>query len=151
MEIKRASNNDIEAISQLLLESGISAVNRVTDSLQHVYLAFTKNNELAGVGAMEKIGSVALLHTLVVRESLRGQGFGYLLMKTLDHAARSEDIDEIYVVSDSLTDYFKRYGYDSVSAGALSSELSASALFQQCAQASADKNSVMRLSVAVNA
>jgi len=152
MEIKRASSNDLQAVADLLGESGFASANSAIDTLHHVYLAYTKNNELAGVGAMQIYGSAAFLHTLVVREAFRGQGFGYLLMKTLDHAAKSENIDEIYVLSDGLGDYFKRYGYESVDAGSLPKQIATSTLFQQCRENSSDSSAgLMCLNASVSA
>ena len=131
MEIKRASSNDIDAITKLLSDAGASPTGITADQLQHVYLAYTKNNELAGVGAMRLIGNVALLHTLAVTPSLRGQGFGYLLIKTLDHAARSNNIDSIYLLSDDLIDYFKRYGYEAVALESVPDSIAQLDLFTQ--------------------
>lgn len=152
MDIKRASSSDLDAVTALLSESGFTTSSSAIDTLQHVYLAYTKNNELAGVGAMQIFGNAAFLHTLVVKESFRGQGFGYLLMKTLDHAAKSENIDEIYVIGDGLVDYFKRYGYESVDAESLPADISASTLYQQCAEnSSQSKNNILCIAVSVGA
>ena len=148
MEIKRASGNDVEAITQLLNENGGAASNIASDKLEHVYLAFTKKNEFAGVGAMEVFGNTGFLHTLVVKEAFRGQGFGYLLIKTLDHAAKTDNIDEIYVLSDNLADYFKRYGYEIVDKASVPTALSSSTLYQQV---NSDAANAMRLQVAVTA
>jgi len=114
MDIKRATGGDIEAIMALLRENGVTTTLIDTETLQHVYLAYTKDGKLAGVAAMRCIGNVALILLLVVNAASRGQGFGYLLMKTLDHAAKSESVEEIYVLSDDSIDYFKRYGYEKV-------------------------------------
>jgi len=131
MEIKRATSSDIDQITQLISDSGASSSAINSDALQHVYLAYTKNNELAGVGAMQIFDGAALLHTLIVKPAMRGQGFGYLLMKTLDHAAKSENIDGIYVLSGDLRDYFKRYGYESVDKASIPDAITCSDLYSQ--------------------
>jgi len=131
MEIKRATNNDIEQITQLLRENATSSADISFGTLQHVYMAFTKNGELAGVGAMQIFDDAAFLHTLVVGEAFRAQGFGYLLMKTLDHAAKTENVDEIYLLSDGLSDYFKRYGYEAIDESVVPASISGSSVYQQ--------------------
>jgi len=49
----------------------------------------------------------------------------------LDHAARSNNIDSIYLLSDDLIDYFKRYGYEAVALETVPDSISQLDLFTQ--------------------
>jgi N-acetylglutamate synthase-like GNAT family acetyltransferase len=136
MEIKRAGAGDINNIQELMQESQSGQVVPDTGSLQHFYLAYSKENELVGVAGFQIIGNNALLQALSVKPGFRGKGFGYLLMKTLDHAARTENIENIYLVSNELVDYFKRYGYEPCDTATLPQDIAASDLFQNLAKTS---------------
>lgn len=148
MEIKRANADDINRIQELMQESQAGQQVPNADSLQHFYLAYSKTNELVGVAGFQVFGDNALLQALSVKPGFRGQGFGYLLMKTIDHAARAENIDSIYLLSGELTDYFKRYGYELCETTSVPEALTSSSLYQDLAK---NNPQPMRLPVPVSA
>jgi len=64
-----------------------------------------------GVGGLERDGSNALLRSVAVEPSVRGRGFGTALCDRLERKARSGDVETVYLLTTTATDFFASRGY----------------------------------------
>ncbi len=75
------------------------------------FIVATQAGEPVGMIGLEKFGNVGLLRSLVVDEAGRGAGLGERLVAALESTARSEHIDELWLLTIDADPYFTRHGY----------------------------------------
>jgi N-acetylglutamate synthase-like GNAT family acetyltransferase len=75
------------------------------------FFRFERNGVLAGYGGFEPYGDVALLRSVVVAPSMRGQGAGRAIAETLAEAMRSAGIAEAYLLTTTAEDFFRHLGF----------------------------------------
>jgi amino-acid N-acetyltransferase len=64
-----------------------------------------------GVAGLEIHGSDALLRSVAVEPSVRGRGFGTALCDRLERKARTGDVETLYLLTTTATDFFVGLGY----------------------------------------
>lgn len=72
------------------------------------------DEQTVGVVGLELHGNSALVRSLAVAESERGQGLGVLLLKHAEAAAQILGIQELYLLTTTAVDFFQRLGYEAV-------------------------------------
>ncbi|MEO8286029.1 MAG: arsenic resistance N-acetyltransferase ArsN2 [Chloroflexota bacterium] len=107
--IQPATPQDLPAILALLERSGLPTDGFVE---QRPYTVVAhEDTVLVGSAALEIYGSDALLRSVAVDESLRGQGVGKRLTQAaLDHALAA-GISGIYLLTETAGDFFPRFGF----------------------------------------
>lgn len=66
------------------------------------------------VGGLERHASTALLRSVVVEESVRGEGYGSLLCDRLESRARADGVESIYLLTTTAADFFADRGYERI-------------------------------------
>jgi amino-acid N-acetyltransferase len=79
--------------------------------MRYFLLARDSMKLLVGVIGLEPYGQNGLLRSLVVHSSLRNQGLGQMLVRHLEGLARSLNIQELYLLTTTATDFFARLEY----------------------------------------
>ena len=74
-------------------------------------VAGTIDGALAGAIGIETYGSIALLRSLVVCPGRQKSGLGRLLVEHLENRARAAGTTDMYLLTETATDYFRRLGY----------------------------------------
>lgn len=72
------------------------------------------DEQTVGVVGLELHGNSALVRSLAIAESERGQGLGVLLLKHAEAAAQILGIQELYLLTTTAVDFFQRLGYEAV-------------------------------------
>ncbi len=75
------------------------------------FIVATQAGEPVGMIGLEKFGNVGLLRSLVVNEAGRGAGLGARLVTELELRARSEHIDELWLLTIDADPFFAQHGY----------------------------------------
>ena len=71
-----------------------------------------KNQRLIAVVGLERLASkTVLLRSLAVDERYRGTGLGQKMVRHAEKIARSESIEEIWLLTDSASGFFHKLGY----------------------------------------
>ena len=125
--IERALDSDRPAIERLLTESGLP-----TDGLELALptaVVARANDRLAGCAAVEAYGSAGLLRSVVVAPDLRGTGLGRGLVAAAERLAAEDGIEELYLLTETATDWFPRLGYEAATRASVPAELAASPEF----------------------
>lgn len=71
-----------------------------------------QDEQIIGVVGIELHGDSALVRSLAVAESERGQGLGVLLLKHAEEAAQILGVKELYLLTTTATDFFSKMGYE---------------------------------------
>ena len=110
--LQQADEADLERIEFLLDTNGLPSQD-VRTMGACFFLAYT-NTECIGTGGVEIYGSEALLRSVVITESNRGQGYGAELCDSLEEYARTNDVETLYLLTTTAALFFQRYGYGAV-------------------------------------
>ncbi len=86
-------------------------------------------DEVIGCAALELYGEDALLRSVAVDASLRGQGLGVDLTERALDLARRCGVRSIYLLTDTAVGFFPRFGFHSVSRSAVAAGVKQSVEF----------------------
>ncbi len=107
--ISPALEPDLAAIFDLLEKSHLP-----TEGLaEHVssMLIARDRDTIVGCAALEIYGKQALLRSVAVDESIRGQGWGKSLTCAALDLANTLGISEVYLLTETATTFFPRFGF----------------------------------------
>lgn len=81
--------------------------------LEHFFGCGTEMNP-SGVVGVELYGDFALLRSLAVAKSVRGQGCGTRLVKQVEAYAQSRGVKRLYLLTTTAESFFDSLGYERV-------------------------------------
>jgi len=143
--ISPAAPTDLPAILDLLRASGLPL-----DGLaEHLATTVTarENGRLVGCAAVELYGESALLRSVAVDETLRGQGLGRALTAAALDLARARGARIAYLLTTTAGGYFPRLGFREITRDAVDPAVQQSVEFTTACPASA---LVMRADLGAN-
>jgi amino-acid N-acetyltransferase len=98
---------DVEA---LLAANDLPAAD--VDAKPEAFFVAFDDGDAVGIGGVEARGSAGLLRSLVVRESVRGQGYGTAICDALEREAREDGLGALYLLTTTASGFFAARGYD---------------------------------------
>lgn len=110
--IKPAEPIQLEEIQNLLKNSGLP----YEDIGTHLndFLCMLNKEEIIVVGGMEIYDDVALLRSLAVMEGKRNEGLGQMIYSELIEHAKSKNIKQIYLLTETAEKFFLKNGFTKV-------------------------------------
>ena len=102
--------SDELAIKRLLTTAGLPGADLTPAHLAR-FLVLRDADQLGGVVGLEVFGAVALLRSLAVPTSRRGQGLGTRLAEAAEDHARSLGVAALYLLTTTAESFFARRGY----------------------------------------
>jgi len=111
--IRFATKEDYPVICSLL-ESGGLPLEGVKEYLSNFLILF-QNDSLAGTIGLEIYSDKALLRSLAVNKDYRGKGYGLLLSQKIIELAKTKDISELYLLTESAKHFFEKLGFKKIS------------------------------------
>lgn len=87
-------------------------------------------SERIGMGALQVSTDLALLRSVVIEKSRRGNGYGTTLVNGLVEQARRIRVNELYLLTTSAESFFEQLGFQSVSRDEAPSGIRSTAQFQ---------------------
>jgi len=133
--ITPANPSDLPAILDLLRRSDLPL-----DGLaEHLATTVTarENGRLVGCAAVEVYGENALLRSVAVDETLRGQGLGRTLTTAALDLARARGARTTYLLTTTAGGYFPRFGFQEITRDAVDPAVQQSVEFTTACPASA--------------
>lgn len=109
MRIRRAMPSDSRAVETLLAAAGLP-LDGAADALALGVVA-SASGAVVGAAAVERYGGVGLLRSVVVAPDRRGIGLGSELVAAAEGLARANGVRELYLITETATDWFPRLGY----------------------------------------
>jgi len=138
--ITPANREDLPAITRLLTEAHLP-LDGLTPWLHQIVVA-TEDNQIVGCVALEIYGTVALLRSVAVASSHQGQQVGHRLVDAVLAQAREQGIHDLYLLTETASSYFSRWGFTSITRDDVAPALQRSVEWREACPASA---LVMRL------
>jgi amino-acid N-acetyltransferase len=142
LSFRSATNADLTEIAELLTSADLPLAG-VEMHLSGFLLAF-RSDSLAGCGALERYGETALLRSVAVAPALRNTGLGTEMVARLLENARETGTRSVLLLTTTASNYFERFGFQTISRAEVPLPVLASAEFQGACPASA---TLMRLDV----
>jgi amino-acid N-acetyltransferase len=97
-------------VRELLRASALPAEDLTGEPATHFYVS-RSGDELVGVVGLELYGEAALLRSLAVARSMRGQGLGAALVRYAEEAAATQNARTLYLLTLSAERFFVSLGY----------------------------------------
>lgn len=135
LRTRRAGEADLPYVERLLREAELPHED-VHDS-DGTFLVAERDGEPVGVGGLERHGDAALLRSLVVEPSVRGEGYGRALADELIGLARADDARSVYLLTTTAAPFFERLGFERVERDVVPAALQSSSEFSELCPASA--------------
>lgn len=110
--LTEADAADLDRVEALLAANGLPTSDLRSGS-GRFYLA-RDGDAVVGAGGVERDGSDALLRSVVIEESSRGEGYGTALCTALEERARREGVETLYLLTTTAAGFFERLGYEAV-------------------------------------
>lgn len=113
-KLRRAKSTDWETISALLKESSLPVDDLAPDRLDS-FLVAEDGDRLVGLIGLELLGTAGLLRSLVVAKEARRAGLGGKLVGSLEAAAQTAGVTEMWLLTIDAQQFFERHGYQEIS------------------------------------
>src|SRR5688572_26330350 len=130
-----ASAADLDAIRALLSAGGLP-IDDVDEHIDEFVLA-KQEGETIGTVAAEYAGEAALLRSLSVAPSHRGQAIGARLVASLEARAASRGVRDLYLLTTTAAAYFECHGFARTSREQAPSAIRGTAQFRTLCPATA--------------
>lgn len=109
VSIIKAGNDQRPSIIALL-QSEKLPVEDLPATLDNFFIALHEGNVIGAIG-MEPYGSYALLRSMIVSREHRNKNIAGALIKQLENHCEIQQINTIYLLTETAPDYFSRKGY----------------------------------------
>jgi amino-acid N-acetyltransferase len=110
VSVEPAAASDLDAIKALLHVAHLPT-DDLTEGVLATFLVARRADTVIGVIGIELYGAVALLRSLVVQESFRGEGLGAKLLEAAESLARSSSVRSLYLLTTTADEFFAARGY----------------------------------------
>lgn len=130
-----ATANDVPDII-LLLQSQQLPIDDIQHHWQFAVVAQAAGR-VVGCSALELYRPYALLRSVAVAEEWRKSGVGQQLVQTLLVLAHSQQLEAVYLLTETAVDYFPKFGFQVIERGTVPALVQQSVEFQSACPASA--------------
>jgi amino-acid N-acetyltransferase len=137
MKIRPARPEDCDAINVLLTENGLPASDVTRELLRDFVVAEGEGGLVVGSVGLETYDSNALLRSLAVAPTVRNAGMGSQLLAHVESLARDTGISELWLLTTTASEFFRRKDYVDVKRSTAPPEMQATTQFAQLCPASA--------------
>ncbi|MCE5322531.1 GNAT family N-acetyltransferase [bacterium] len=135
MIIRKATDADMPAVISLLEEMSLP-VDGIAENRDHLYVLEAQGTLVGAVG-YEAYPPDALLRSLVIAPSMRGQGYGRQLISHILKQAQIDGIRDAYALTTTIPYLLSRSCFDEISRSDAPEALSASEEFRGACPVSA--------------
>ena len=109
-ELRDARPTDWDTVNRLLAESGLPVEDLDADRLEG-FLVAEDGDDIIGLIGLEVFGTTGLLRSLVVAKDARRAGLGGKLVGSLESAAQTAGIKELWLITIDAEKFFERQGF----------------------------------------
>ena len=133
--IGAARSSELPAVLTLLDRSGLPQAG-LADHLVTTLVA-RDEDQVVGSAALELYGAAALLRSVAVASTLRGEGLGQRLTRAALDLARDRGVATVYLLTETTGDFFTRFGFHAIDRSAVDAAVQQSVEFRGACPASA--------------
>lgn len=142
--VRPASRTDLPAVRRLLREAGLTREGLEAQFGPRYTVAVSPAGQVVGAAGMEVYGEHGLLRSTVVDPVWQGHDLGAALIRSRLDWARSEGLRSIWLLTETASEYFLRFGFLPAARDEAPPQVEASAEFSGACPESA---AAMRLSL----
>ena len=135
--IRAAIPADLPAVLNLLDACRLPSSDLTANSIANFHVAYTGNGALVGVAGLDEGGSQALLRSVAVDPNYRGRRIAAQLVEQCETSALIDGVNEVYLLTTTTPDFFRRMGYQALSRQVIPHEIAAHVQFRSLCPASA--------------
>ncbi|HLV97050.1 MAG TPA: arsenic resistance N-acetyltransferase ArsN2 [Ktedonobacterales bacterium] len=139
--IRQATPHDWPQIAPLLTTADLP-LDGAEEHLSEFFLAF-RGNALIGSAGLERYGDIALLRSVAVAPSERGQRLGQTLVQRALAEVASQGVRQVVLLTTTASDFFPRFGFHVINRTEVPLAAQASVEFQEACPTSATIMSLM--------
>lgn len=110
--LRPADGGDLAYVATLLERNDLPSAD--VDAKPDCFYVATDGNRRVGVGGIEPFGPDGLLRSVVVEESLRGQGYGVGLSEALEAEAERAGVETLYLLTTTAAGFFADRGFEAI-------------------------------------
>lgn len=129
LTITRAASDDFQDIISLLTQCNLVTEDISNNSIINFLIARNLNKQLVGIIALDQYSNVGLLRSLAVVKDYRNRGIAKILVKKIEEIAAEENLDSLYLLTESAANFFYKLGYRIISRDAAPSPITNSMQF----------------------
>jgi amino-acid N-acetyltransferase len=133
--IDTARASELPAVLALLERAGLPP-DGLSDHVATTLVARDAGS-IVGSAALELYGNAALLRSVAVDQTWRGQGFGQRLTRAALDLARQHGMETVYLLTETATDFFPRFGFQPIARADVAPAVQQSVEFTSACPASA--------------
>lgn len=133
--IRPVASNDFAHVLALLAQNGLPQ-DGLADHIATTLAAYEGQRVLGSV-ALELYGDAALLRSVAVMASERGQGLGQRLTQAALDLARQHGVSAVYLLTETAADFFPRFGFQIIMRDAVPMSVQQSIEFTEACPATA--------------
>ena len=133
--IHSVRGSDFHNVLALLAQSGLPQDGLADHKM--TTLAAYEGECVVGSAALELYGEAALLRSVAVAASQRGQGLGQRLTEAALDLARQCGVSAVYLLTETAADFFPRFGFQPITRDAVPSSVQQSIEFTEACPLSA--------------
>lgn len=126
-ETRFATKEDYPVICSLL-ESAELPLEGVKEHLNN-FILFFQNDLLVGTVGLEIYGDKALLRSLGLNKDHQGKGYGLFLSQKIIELAKTKEISELYLLTESAQHFFEKLGFEKISRNEVDKQVQTSVEF----------------------
>jgi len=110
-KIEKANSSDLKSARRLLLEADLP-----TQGLEEteIWCARDGSDRVVGIAGLETWGKQGLLRSVVVDTKSRKNGIGKAVVERILKEARTRDLSEIYLLTETAPRFFSKFGFKKV-------------------------------------
>lgn len=135
VRLRSAGPRDHAGILELLELNGLPTSDLASSRPE--FVVAEEGEDIAGAGALERFGRIALLRSVVVTADRRRAGVGRLIVRELEQRARASGVEELVLLTRSAAPFFQQHGYRTVERSEVSAAVRASEEFRLLCPANA--------------
>jgi amino-acid N-acetyltransferase len=113
MQFVRIPNGLNEQMFKLLKDNNLSAEGLLDDHV--LRYALIGNQQLIGIGALTIFQDEAMLRSVSVNKDHQENGVGRSLVQQIIREARSDNLNTLYLLTDTAEGFFKKLGFKTIS------------------------------------
>lgn len=112
IDITPINNSDLADVIKLLNNNNLPTIDIANSSI-HLFVG-KYNNEIVGVIGIEIYKTTGLLRSLAVEDSFKKLKIGTKLIRKIFNHSLSNNIADVYLLTETAPDYFKKFSFDEV-------------------------------------
>lgn len=134
--IRAARTEERDALVRMLQAAQLP-LDGVDEGFPHSYAVACVDEQVVGAAGLETYGAAGLLRSVVVDDSVRGQGLGHALVSERLEHARLLGLERIFLLTTTAPAYFGALGFTPAARDEAPDEMRASVEFSGACPASA--------------